>query len=76
MFYAQSTSGSGETSRELGAAAEASMVVPVAPMRDKLHSCLVAELPALISVASHLDREAERQIGDDLRNTMDSNSLG
>ena len=76
MFYAQSTSGSGKTSRELGAVAEASMVVPTAPMRAKLHSCSVAELPALISVASHLDREVERQIGDDSRNTMDSNSPG
>ena len=52
------------------------MVVLATPMRAKLHSCSVAELSALISVASHLDREVERQIGDDPRNTVDSNSPG
>ena len=76
MFCVQGTNGSSETSKELGAAEEAPMVVLATPMRAKLHSCSVAELSALISVASHLDREVERQIGDDPRNTVDSNSPG
>ena len=76
IFYVQGTSGSGETSRESGAATESPMVVPTAPMRAKLHSCPVVELPTPISMASHLDRKVERQSGDDSRNTVDLNSPG
>nr|POE72568.1 hypothetical protein CFP56_62073 [Quercus suber] len=65
----------GETSRESGVAAKSPMVVPVALMRAKLHSCPVAKLLAPILVASHPNWEVERQIGDDSRN-MDSNSPG
>ena len=57
IFCDQDTSGSGETLREPGVAAEPLMVVPVAPMRAKLP---VAKLLAPISVASLPDREVER----------------
>ena len=75
-FYVQRTGGSGENSSALEALAESSTVVPVALIRAKLHSCPVTELPAPISMASHPDREFERQIGDDSRNTVDSNTPG
>lgn len=76
MFCNQGISGLGETSRELGVVAEYLILVLAAPMRAKLmilNFCLIAELPTLILVASHLDREVVRQIGDDPRNTVDLN---
>ena len=50
MFCVQGMSGSGETAREPGAVAKSLMVVPAAPMRAKLHSCLVTKLLAPILV--------------------------
>ena len=57
-------------------APEASTVVSEVPLRAESISCPVPEVLAPVSMASHSDRVAVRQIGEDQRQKVDLTSPG